>query len=205
MYDGKRLDIVNHMKYLGIVFNQSGNIFMTKKHSYDQAQKAMFALLRTARQKSLPIHVVLQLFQTTVLPILLYGCEIWGYENLNILEKLQLKFLKYLFCLNKRTMSHLIYGETGIYPVSVLVKSRMVRFWADLVLPSSKEKYSSIMYDILFTLFKNDIYRSPWIVYVKNILTECGFDSVWERQSFIDKKLFCKNVQKEIENEFERS
>ena len=29
-----------------------------------------------------------------VKPILMYGCEIWGYGNNNVLEKVQLKFLK---------------------------------------------------------------------------------------------------------------
>ena len=35
------------------------------------------------------------------LPVMLYGCEIWGHENLNIIEKLYLKSLKYILHLKR--------------------------------------------------------------------------------------------------------
>ena len=30
----------------------------------------------------------------TVVPILTYGCEIWGFDNVDILQKVQLRFYK---------------------------------------------------------------------------------------------------------------
>ena len=57
----------------------------------------------------------MELFHSTVVPVMLYGCDIWGYENIDMLEKLQLRFLKYLFILHKTTMTVMIYGEMGIY------------------------------------------------------------------------------------------
>ena len=47
----------------------------------DQATKAMFALLSKGRRLKLPIDIMLDLFDKTVVPVLLYGCEVWGYEN----------------------------------------------------------------------------------------------------------------------------
>ncbi len=38
----------------------------------------------------------LKLFDTLVIPIMLYGSEIWGYEHFDLLEKLQLIFLNLL-------------------------------------------------------------------------------------------------------------
>ena len=34
----------------------------------------------------------IDLFNKVVKPVLLYGCEIWGYGNLDILEQVQLRF-----------------------------------------------------------------------------------------------------------------
>ena len=39
----------------------------------------MFALLRRSRQLDLPIDLQLELFDSLIMPILLYGCEIWAF------------------------------------------------------------------------------------------------------------------------------
>ena len=67
---------------------------MHKKHIVAQAQKAMFSVLKRSRELELPIHLQRELFDLLVLPILLCGCKIWGFENIEILEKLYLNFFK---------------------------------------------------------------------------------------------------------------
>ena len=39
---------------------------------------------------------MLDLFDKTVVPVLLYGCEVWGYENNIAVDMVFLKFCKYL-------------------------------------------------------------------------------------------------------------
>ena len=63
----------------------------------------MYALLDKARRFVLPIDVTLQLFDAMVVPILLYGSEIWGFQHVEMVEKLHLKFKKMLLSLNKST------------------------------------------------------------------------------------------------------
>ena len=70
----------------------------------------MFSLLKNIRLKQLPIDVQLQLFDSVVLPVLLYGCEIWGFENLAIIEKVHLQILKYTLHLKNSTPLCMIYG-----------------------------------------------------------------------------------------------
>ena len=67
-------------------------------------------------------------------PILIYGCEIWGFSNLDIIERLHLKFCKYvLCCVSKSTPNVMAYGEFGRYPLSISVKVRMLTFWANVI------------------------------------------------------------------------
>ena len=54
----------------------------------------MYALISKARQLNLPVDLQLHLFDYLVLPIMMYGCEVWGYENIAILDKVHLKFCK---------------------------------------------------------------------------------------------------------------
>ena len=46
-----------------------------------QARKAMFTLFRKARILRLPVDITLELFDKTIVPILLYGVEIWGVKG----------------------------------------------------------------------------------------------------------------------------
>ena len=60
----------------------------------DQARKALYCLYRKLRNISIPIDLQLKLFDTLTLPILTYGCEVWGYKNTKQLEKLHLQFCR---------------------------------------------------------------------------------------------------------------
>ena len=56
--------------------------------------------------------ISIKLFDSVVKPIMLYGCEIWGYDNSVMADKLQLRFLKIILGLKKCTTSVMIRGET---------------------------------------------------------------------------------------------
>ena len=95
-------------------------------------------------------------------PILLYGCEIWGYCNLDIIERVHLKFCKLLLNLKKSTPNYMIYGELGILPMSVFIKSRTVNFWIR-TLDGKENKLSCILYKSLYHKYENNNVNSPWI------------------------------------------
>lgn len=40
-----------------------------------------------------------ELFDKMVVPILLFGCEVWGFEKLDSIERVHLKFLNHILCL----------------------------------------------------------------------------------------------------------
>ena len=45
----------------------------------------------------IPVDLQLKLIDHTVVPILTYACEIWGYENLDMIENVQNDFLRSQF------------------------------------------------------------------------------------------------------------
>ena len=87
----------------------------------------MFSLLRKIKCLNLPFDVQIDFFNKIVKPVLLYGSEIWGFGNLDILERVQLRFNKY-FNLKTSTPSILIYREQGISPLRIDFQSRMISF-----------------------------------------------------------------------------
>ena len=58
---------------------------------------------KNASRLNLSIDIQLDLFKKIVKPILLYGAEVWGYGNLELVERVQLKFLKYVLNMKKST------------------------------------------------------------------------------------------------------
>ena len=86
------------------------------------------AHLKKSKELELPVDIQLELFDYLVLPILIYGCEIWGYENIALLDKLHPKFLRYILCLKQSTPTCMVLGETGRFPLSIAIKTRMIIF-----------------------------------------------------------------------------
>ena len=62
------------------------------------------------------------MFDTMVASILLYGCEIWGFKNIDTIESLLLQFNKIILGVKKSTPNCILYGELGRFPIEVFVK-----------------------------------------------------------------------------------
>ena len=176
--NNKEIEIVTEVKYLGLVLSKSGSFTNTKKDLVNRASKAMFAVLRKCRQFNLSIDCQLDLFDKMIKPVLLYGCEIWGFSNLDIIERLHLKFCKYILGVNKSTPNFMVYGELGRYPLSISIKMRMITFWANIV-NSNISKLSGILYRLAYFNHNTKSIPIPWLSFIEKTLNECGLCNVY--------------------------
>ena len=136
------MKIVNEYKYLGIYFGRTGSYVSAKKHIAEQANKAIFALMKKIRYLDLPLDIQIDLFNKTIKPILLYGSELWGISNIDTIERIQMKFYKQVLGLKKSIPSNMIYGELGITPLYIDIQTRMVSFWTKLIESNATDKLS---------------------------------------------------------------
>ena len=109
---------------MGINFSRTGSFKVCKHHLYEKVIKAMYEVMKKGRKHNLSISCQLDLFDKLVKPILLYGCEIWGFGNNDIFEKVHLKFFKIILHLKATTPNCMIYGELGRYPLDIDIKLR---------------------------------------------------------------------------------
>ena len=183
LYNNSELEITNAYRYLGIYLARSGSFNQAKKHISGQANKALFSLLRKIRNLNPPYDFQFDLFNKTVKPILLYGSEIWGFGNIDVIERIQLKFLKYIFNFKKSTPSFMIYGELGIMPIYIDIEIRVISYWSKTIsLSDQPTQLSYMVYKILNNMHKNKLVTSLYIENVKSILESCGFSGVWHSQ-----------------------
>jgi hypothetical protein len=95
------------------------------------------------RLHNLSIQCQLDIFYETVKPILLYGCETWGFWKNDIIERVHLKFCKLLLHVKTSTPNFMIYGELGRYRIDIDIKVRMISYWSKLIL-GNQSKISSL-------------------------------------------------------------
>ena len=188
-YNNQVIEKVDQFQYLGVVFNSRGNFFQAKKHLHTQASKAMHSLLKNIRSNSLPVDLSLQLFDSLVMPILLYCCEVWGYEDFKILEKLHLKFCKLILGVPRSAPSYVVYGELGRQPLSSFIYPRMLKFWGKLVVNANRNKLSKILYYSIIPIINtekhtNNIPRFKWVKHIQKLLQEIGYPGIWTTHTF---------------------
>jgi len=170
-YNDQDIESVDSFKYLGHVLTSKRNMHkeMTD-YLVTQAQKALFALQGNTKQMLGYVTPLLSLkmFDTYILPILEYNCEIWGNNKpIPELEKIQLGYLKTMLGVRKQTPSLAVYGETGRFPLHVRQQTRMINYWVRLEkYPSSNilKKCLSIQKDL------HNSGRDSWYGKINNIV-----------------------------------
>ena len=80
------LDVCFDYVCRGVNMNYNGRFVLAKQRQYVQAQKAVYSFINKPQQLFLPIDIIFHIFDHTVVPILLHGCEVWRYENFYIIE-----------------------------------------------------------------------------------------------------------------------
>lgn len=135
-----------------------------------------------------------------VLPILLYGSEVWGYGNLDVLERVHLKFCKILLNVKKSTPSFIVYGELGRFPLYVYAKTRIVSYWSSII-EGKESKYAAIIYRLLYIFSLNGT-KTKWINSAESIFNECGMNNIWLYQNFCNRTWLTKCVKQKLLDQF---
>ena len=115
MWQGKELEEVKNFKYLGFIFNYKGNF---KDHIAERKKKGIIAAKTTwglgERKCKNEFKRRRMLFNYLLKSVMMYGAEIWGWEEWQELEKVQLKYFKWILKLEMTTPNYLVYKELGL-------------------------------------------------------------------------------------------
>ena len=103
-------------------------------------------------------------------------------ENCDIVNKVKLRFCKYILHAHKSTCSNMVYGELSETPLHIDIKCKMILYWSRLI-NSKENKLSKMIYSLIYKLYEKDLFHSSWISSVKNILDSAGLSGIWTNQS----------------------
>ena len=131
-------------KYLGITFTNVNNFRITKNNLKQQATKAMYFVLSKSKDNYLSTKYKLKMFDSMVLPLLLYRCEIWGYEKVDIFNFVQINFQRHIIPVKKAAPIVMLYGELRRMLIEVTIYRRIVCYWARLI-SGKQSKLSTLL------------------------------------------------------------
>ena len=106
---GDSIEVVSEYKYLGIFFNYNGRLRKGELALKEQATKALYSIIGTSRKYDLPVDIQIELFNMMVVPVLIYGCEVWGDNIIREVELLHMKFLKHVLYVHRFTSTDIVY------------------------------------------------------------------------------------------------
>ena len=126
-YAGKRMEVVNGYKYLGIYFSSKLSFSHACQDLVARAKRATSCILNALYKfDKVSGPVFLKLFDCQVKPILLYGAEVWGLMSGNAIECDHLFALKRLLGVDRRTPNAFVYGEYARYPLYIDAYTRLL-------------------------------------------------------------------------------
>ena len=174
------IEVVPDYAYLGVLFNYNGSFKKPILKQISQAKRALFSLIAKARKLQLPPDIQLHLFDSCVVPILLYGCEVWGFSNIDALEVIHNQFCKKLLHLNRSTSNCMVLGELGRHKLEKYIQQRMLNYWAHLV-TSDSNKISYALFNKVSQSHNNGDYNSKWLSTIHTVLKNIDMEYLIHR------------------------
>jgi hypothetical protein len=179
----RTIENIKEYKYLGLTLTKLNKFNITKKLLTQRATKAMYFILSKSKDNNLSIECKLKLFDSMVTPILLYGCEIWGYENTDIIENIHVTFMRRILPLKKSTPLYMLYGELGRKPLKFLIQQKIISFWARIV-TGKQTKISFLLHELMLRDQFLNGHNYTWINNIKSILNNLGMSDTWMYRNF---------------------
>ena len=129
-------------------------------------------------------------FDKQIIPILLYGCPIWGSYNKvdihydkHLFERVQTDFCKRTLNITKRCSNVIARGEFGRYPLSNIIYSRMIKYWCRL-----ESGTKNMMLNAAYK--ESKIVGTDWINKISSLLCRNGYAIVFENPQSVNLNIF---------------
>ena len=137
--------------------------------------------------------IAFKVFDCQILSILEYGSDIWYTgDDVNDLEKIHLKFIKYTLGVRKQTPTPAIYGDTGRFP---LIIQQHIKYWCRILKLSQSHPVRNA-YNMLLEL--DAIGFTNWCSRIRSVLKRTGLDQTWESQTIGDTNKFMLSFKESI-------
>ena len=187
-YGNKELKIVNSYRYLGVEFSTKLSFKNAVRPFISKAKKACYDISSSLNNVDCySLDVFSKLFDSKVLPILSYACELWGMNDMIEVERVHTNAFKRFLNVSVHCSNITLYADSGRLPLCISFKLKCVKYWLRLIdlddKRISKQAYHSL-------LLSSEQGSRNWVTNIKDILEQNGFGIVWLFKGVGNKLLF---------------
>ena len=190
----EKLEIVNNFTYLGINFTHTGNFKNAVNVLSDQALRAYHNLLYIFDKLDCKIQMKLELFDKMITQISLYGSEVWGIYCIKEIDKLHIKFCKYVLGVKTQTPNFAVYGELGRFPLYIKAIERSLKYW--LKIRNCNSLTQSMYVDQI-----TDPFSDCWTDYIFRTISRLGYGYLIDNL-LVDKDVILSNLKRRLRDQF---
>ena len=117
----------------------------------------------------------------------------------DILEQVQLRFLRFVLNLKKTTPNWIVNDETGVLPLRIEINYCILSYWTKLV-SVDNDILCSQLYFIAKSSFDNVRWTNnfSWIEHIHFILTLNGFSGIWDTHQFPNRMWLAKAIEQKL-------
>ena len=184
------------------MFSISGKFSGTQQDLADRGLRALFSIQGIAYEFIDPKPELLcMLFDRLVFPVLLYSCELWGFHTAVAVERIHLKFCKWVLKVSKSTTNEMVYGELGRCPLILEKKVRIVKYWLKIVHRELSPLVQKIYKIMLHTITANNTIVN-WAALVRDMLFNLGFGYAWMQQGVTNRTYFISLFKQRLRDQY---
>ncbi len=179
-YQGKALATTSLYKYLGVYFSSNLSWSAHTNQASVQAKKILVGIYKNMQVLgNIKYNIFFKIFDTKILPILLYGSEMWGFQSFDAIEKVQLFACKKFLGVKINTPSNMVYGECGRFPIHIFSQIKIIKYWLRL-LNMPNHRYPKKCYNMMVLYDTNG--KTNWVSNLRKLLCNTGHAYAWNDQ-----------------------
>ena len=147
-YGNNPIPSVREYCYLGIAFTLNGSLNIAQQKLKQKGMRSYFSLKSMIDIRPLKRSIIFKLFDSLILPIASYGCQVWFTETWFVknltenatgslltpaakdpIERIHLSFLKWNLGVGSKTSNAAVWGDTGRHPLVVKVSKQVLSYF----------------------------------------------------------------------------
>ena len=147
-YGDVKIAPVREYCYLGITFTLNGSLISAQQKLKQKGLRSYFSLKRMIDIRPLKRSTLFKLFDSLILPVVSYGCQVWLTETWLVknltkskpgqhlpaiakdpIERIHLSFLKWNIGVGKKTSNAAVWGDTGRYPLVIELSKQALSYF----------------------------------------------------------------------------
>jgi hypothetical protein len=202
-YGKEEIEVVNSYKYLGLHFTTKLSLTQTISELATKAKARTVQILKCLwRLGHIDKDVFLKIFDAQVLPVIMYGSEIWGFQQFDAVEKIQIYACKKILNVGQQTPNKMVSGDLGRFPLYIQTAVRCIKYWLRVVaLPD--EKLPKRVYNMMY--FLQDRGKKMWSSHIKDMLFKNGFGCVWQHQNVGNTHMFLSIFKQRLQDQYKQT